>query len=55
MSFISTTVKMRPIFTFSAFLIFCRYCGWVPFVFSQYSKDWRFFCTPTGDSCIHAL
>lgn len=54
-SFISTTVKIQPIFTFSAFLIIWRYCGWIPFVFSQYPKDWQFFCIPTGDSCIHAL
>lgn len=53
--FISTTVKMQPIFIFSTFLILWRYCGWIPFVFSQYPKDWQFFCINTGDSCIHAL
>lgn len=46
---------MKPLFTFSAFLIFWRYHGWIPFVFSQYHKDWQFFCICTGDSCIGAL
>lgn len=52
-SFISRAVKIQSNSTFSAFLIFCTYCGWIPFVLSQYPKDWWFFCIPTGHSCIH--